>query len=108
MLSDIKQVELDLVEEKVLTAVFGSTTPNAKAQWVLNFLGINLQKIVDDFEFFVLRVACELLYWGFLDDDQSGEERGRSGSAEGDIGCEPCDRFDRASAGVPVCVAGAI
>lgn len=64
MLSDIKQVELDLVEEKVLTAVFGSTTPNAKAQWVLNFLGINLQKIIDDFEFFVRPVMNEQ---GFID-----------------------------------------
>jgi len=52
MLNDIKQVELDLAEEKVLTAIFGSTTPNAKAQWLLNFMGINLQEMVDKFEFF--------------------------------------------------------
>ncbi len=59
MLDDIKQVELDLVEEKVLTAIFGSTTPNAKAQWLLNFMGIDLQRVVDEFEFFAKPVMNE-------------------------------------------------
>ena len=42
MLSDLRQNELDLAEEKLLLALFGSTSPSAKAQWLLNFLGIDL------------------------------------------------------------------
>ena len=53
MLSDIKQVELDAAESKILVALFGSTEPGAKAQWLMNFLGIRLNDILQEFEYLV-------------------------------------------------------
>lgn len=53
MLSDIKQVELDAAESKILIALFGSTEPSAKAQWLLNFLGIKINNIIQDFEYII-------------------------------------------------------
>lgn len=53
MLSDLRQNELDLAEEKLLLALFGSTSPSAKAQWLLNFLGIDLNKYLREFEYLV-------------------------------------------------------
>ena len=59
MLNDIKQTELDLAEEKVITAIFGSKTPSAKAQWLLNFLGIDLQKKINEFEYLVMPMMTD-------------------------------------------------
>lgn len=53
MLSDIKQVELDAAESKILVTLFGSTEPGAKAQWLMNFLGIRLNDILQEFEYLV-------------------------------------------------------
>ena len=53
MLSDIKQAELDLAEEKILVSLFGSTEPSAKAQWLMNFLGIKINDIIKEFEYIV-------------------------------------------------------
>lgn len=53
MLNDLKQTELDLAEEKILLAVFGSTNPGPKARWLLNFLGIDLNALIRDFEYLV-------------------------------------------------------
>lgn len=50
MLTDLKQNELDLAEEKLLIAVFGSTEPDAKVQWLLKFLDIDLNKYIQNFE----------------------------------------------------------
>lgn len=53
MLSDIKQVELDAAESKILIALFGSTEPSPKAQWLMNFLGIRLNKLLQEFEYLI-------------------------------------------------------
>lgn len=53
MLTDIKQHELDIAEERLLTALFGSTTPDAKTQWLLKFLNIDLNELIQNFEFVV-------------------------------------------------------
>lgn len=53
MLSDIRQVELDAAESKILVALFGSTEPGAKAQWLMNFLGIRLNEILQEFEYLI-------------------------------------------------------
>lgn len=50
MLTDIRQNELDLAEERVLTNLFGSTTPDAKTQWLLKFLDIDINDIIQNFE----------------------------------------------------------
>lgn len=50
MLTDIKQSELDLLESKVMTAIFGGTTIDAKTQWLLNFLNIDINNIIQNFE----------------------------------------------------------
>ena len=46
MLTDIRQNELDLSEERILTNLFGSTTPDAKTQWLLKFLDIDINDII--------------------------------------------------------------
>lgn len=53
MLIDIKQNELDIAEEKLFNYVFGSTTPDAKTQWLLKFLDIDINKYIQDFENFM-------------------------------------------------------
>lgn len=50
MLTDIRQNELDLAEERILTNLFGSTTPVAKTQWLLKFLDIDINDIIQNFE----------------------------------------------------------
>lgn len=50
MLTDIRQNELDLAEERILTNLFGSTTPDAKTQWLLKFLDIDINDIIQNFE----------------------------------------------------------
>ena len=50
MLTDMRQNELDLAEERVLTNLFGSTTPDAKTQWLLKFLDIDINDIIQNFE----------------------------------------------------------
>lgn len=50
MLVDVKQSELDLAEERLLTAVFGSTEIDAKAQWLLKFLNIDINELIQNFE----------------------------------------------------------
>ena len=53
MLTDIKQNELDIAEERLLNYVFGSTTPDSKTQWLLKFLDIDINKYIQDFENFM-------------------------------------------------------
>ena len=53
MLSDIKQHEMDIAEERLLTALFGSTTPDAKTQWLLKFLNIDLNDWIQNFEYVI-------------------------------------------------------
>lgn len=53
MLSDIRQEELDLAERKLLLALFGSETPGPKAQWLMNFLGIDINSWIREFEYLV-------------------------------------------------------
>ena len=53
MLSDIRQAELDLAEETLLRAIFGSETPGPKATWLLNFLGLDINAWLRDFEYLV-------------------------------------------------------
>lgn len=50
MLADVRQNELDIAEERLLTGLFGSTTLNAKAEWLLKFLGVDINEIIQNFE----------------------------------------------------------
>lgn len=53
MLDDLKQAELDLAEETLLRGVFGSETPGPKATWLLNFLGLDINAWLRDFEYLI-------------------------------------------------------
>ena len=53
MLTDIKQTELDIAEERILTALFGDTVPDAKTQWLLKFFNIDLNELIQNFEYVV-------------------------------------------------------
>lgn len=64
MLSDIKQVELDAAESKILVALFGSTEPSEKAKWLMNFLGIRINDLLQEFEYLVKPMMDEQ---GFVD-----------------------------------------
>lgn len=50
MLVDVRQNELDIAEEKLLTAIFGSTEIDVKAQWLLKFLNIDINDLIQNFE----------------------------------------------------------
>ena len=50
MLVDIKQQELDVAEERFFTSIFGSTEIDAKTQWLLKFLDIDINKQIQNFE----------------------------------------------------------
>lgn len=50
MLVDVKQSELDLAEERLLTALLGGTEIDAKTQWLLKFLNIDINNIIQNFE----------------------------------------------------------
>lgn len=50
MLTDVRQNELDLAEERLFTGLFGSITLDAKAQWLLKFLGIDINDLIQNFE----------------------------------------------------------
>lgn len=50
MLVDVKQNELDIAEERLLTVLFGSPEIDAKAQWLLKFLNIDINNIIQNFE----------------------------------------------------------
>jgi hypothetical protein len=50
MLVDVRQSELDLAEERLLIALFGSTEIDAKTQWLLKFLNIDINKLIQNFE----------------------------------------------------------
>ena len=50
MLVDVRQNELDIAEEKLLTAIFGSSEIDAKAQWLLKFLNIDINDLIQNFE----------------------------------------------------------
>ena len=50
MLVDVKQSELDLAEARLLTLVFGSTEIDAKTEWLLKFLNIDINKYIQNFE----------------------------------------------------------
>lgn len=52
MISDLQQTELDIFEEAVLNDLWGGTTPTAKANVVMAFAGIDLNKIIQKFEAF--------------------------------------------------------
>lgn len=50
MLVDVKQNELDVAETKLLQTLFGSTEIDAKAQWLLKFLNIDINNTIQTFE----------------------------------------------------------
>jgi hypothetical protein len=50
MLVDVRQSELDLAEERLLIALFGSTEIDPKTQWLLKFLNIDINKLIQNFE----------------------------------------------------------
>lgn len=50
MLVDIKQNELDIAETKLLQALFGSTEIDAKTQWLLKYLNIDINDMIQTFE----------------------------------------------------------
>lgn len=50
MLVDVRQNELDIAEEKLLTALFGGTEIDAKTQWLLKFLNIDINNLIQNFE----------------------------------------------------------
>lgn len=50
MLVDVRQNELDIAEEKLLTAIFGSTEIDTKAQLLLKFLNIDINDLIQNFE----------------------------------------------------------
>lgn len=50
MLVDVKQKELDLAEERFLTNIFGSTTPSTEVQWLLRFMDIDINDMIQNFE----------------------------------------------------------
>ena len=50
MLVDVKQNELDIAEERLLIVLFGSPEIDAKAQWLLKFLNIDINNIIQNFE----------------------------------------------------------
>lgn len=59
MLVDIKQQELDVAEERFFTTIFGSTEIDAKTQWLLKFLDININKQIQNFENIVKPLMLE-------------------------------------------------
>lgn len=59
MLTDLRQTELDIAEEKILLAIFGTTSPSGKAQWLLNFLGIDINSWLREFEYLVKPILRE-------------------------------------------------
>lgn len=50
MLVDIRQKELDRAEEVFLTNIFGSTVPSGEVQWLLKFMDIDINDIIQNFE----------------------------------------------------------
>ena len=50
MLVDVKQNELDIAEERLLTNLFGSTTIDARTEWLLKFLNIDINNYIQNFE----------------------------------------------------------
>lgn len=59
MLVDIKQQELDVAEERFFTTIFGSTEVDAKTQWLLKFLDIDINKQIQNFENIVKPLMLE-------------------------------------------------
>lgn len=59
MLTDIKQTELDIAEERFFNNVFGSTTINSKTQWFLNFFNIDINEVIQNFENFIKPVMLD-------------------------------------------------
>ena len=59
MLVDIKQQELDVAEERFFTTIFGSTEIDAKTQWLLKFLDIDINKQIQNFENIVKPLMLE-------------------------------------------------
>lgn len=50
MLADVKQNELDVAEERLLTTIFGSATIDAKTEWLLKYLNIDINEYIQNFE----------------------------------------------------------
>lgn len=50
MLADVKQNELDIAEERLLTTIFGSTTIDVKTEWLLKYLNIDINEYIQNFE----------------------------------------------------------
>lgn len=50
MLVDVRQKELDRAEEVFFMNVFGSTTPSTEVQWLLRFLDIDINDMIQNFE----------------------------------------------------------
>lgn len=50
MLADVRQNELDIAEERFFLNLFGSTEIDAKTQWLLKFLEIDINEQIQNFE----------------------------------------------------------
>lgn len=59
MLVDVRQNELDMAEERFMNNVFGSTVIDSKTQWLLNFLNIDINKTVQNFENFMKPILLQ-------------------------------------------------
>lgn len=47
---DVKQNELDKAEERLFITLFGGTELDAKTQWLLKYLNIDINKYIQNFE----------------------------------------------------------
>lgn len=59
MLTDIKQNELDIAEERLFNNLFGSTVIDSKTQWLLNFFNIDINKSIQNFENFMKPILLD-------------------------------------------------
>lgn len=50
MLADIRQNELDVAEERLLTNLFGKAEIDAKTAWLLRYLNIDINEYIQNFE----------------------------------------------------------
>jgi hypothetical protein len=50
MLTDVKQQEMDIAEEVAMKIFFGGTELDAKTQWLLKFLDIDINHQIKNFE----------------------------------------------------------
>ena len=53
MLTDVKQQEMDIAEEVAMKIFFGGTELDAKTQWLLKFLDIDINHQIKNFFYFI-------------------------------------------------------